>query len=310
MLRRRSRSAWDFARTLGPIATLATFAACSGDASASSIDTSSAFQRDLEAAGMPGAPTRPTAPLPGECVAENALARSKAVHAIDSARAVWTAEHGLKAERLGDGRDAKALLEISGRLDPRNAAVAYHLGRVSERLRERDAAVHAYCRYLAIDPASSTAAEVAARIHQLEPARTARVSVAPAPRRVITSPAHLVPRAGRRTQLTRVDLNEAASTTRSSNDGAIAPPSNQASAAPVPTSVEQQAPTAGSRPTSTVPAAPPGSGSQGIMTRDAVWGAGVGAVFGAAVGRNGRSAAIGGVVGGVLGAIVGGRARP
>ena len=91
---------------------------------------------------------RPVEPsLPDACVVQ-AVAVQPA--ASKRAEADELARRGYDAELRGDVREASTLLRRATGLDGTNRTAAYHLGRVSETLGDRDAAVNAYCRYLTL----------------------------------------------------------------------------------------------------------------------------------------------------------------
>jgi tetratricopeptide (TPR) repeat protein len=80
---------------------------------------------------------------------------------------------GSRAAILGDYAAAGDLLREAAALDPQNPVVAYRLARILDDQGEPEAAVLEYCRYLALAPASSEAAEVRARLRDLAPGGSA-----------------------------------------------------------------------------------------------------------------------------------------
>ncbi|MDQ6828771.1 MAG: tetratricopeptide repeat protein [Gemmatimonadota bacterium] len=257
-------------------------------------------------------PTQPTS-LPSDCSVADASRFTSEVHGIDSARALLTRERGLAAELRGDVREAKALLETSVRLDPGDAAVAYHLGRVSEQLRDREGALQAYCHSLAIEPASSTALDATSRIHSL-------TSVRPASAPVVRQARRATPRV---TAVTRVVQHSAPAAIAAPVTVAVAPvrTTDNGTLAQTPTiPVDPPAPIilpgpvsqpADARPSVRTPEPSTRRTVESSTTaRDVAVGAGAGAIIGAVMGRNTKSAVIGGVAGGVLGAIFSKRPSP
>ena len=71
------------------------------------------------------------------------------------------------AEMHGDIREARSLLRRAADLDGTNKSTAYHLGRTSEALGDPDAAMTAYCRYLALTPTSADQTEARQRVSVL-----------------------------------------------------------------------------------------------------------------------------------------------
>jgi len=76
------------------------------------------------------------------------------------------------AEMQGNVQEARTLLQRASRLDATNRSAAYHLGLTSETLDDRNAAVTAYCRYLALAPTSTESAEARQRVARLSQATT------------------------------------------------------------------------------------------------------------------------------------------
>jgi tetratricopeptide (TPR) repeat protein len=78
----------------------------------------------------------------------------------------------------GDHRAARDQFRQAATLDPRDASLAYRLAREHEDLQERDAAVREYCRYLALAPNATDAAQIGDRIAKLLPGGTLAHSTA------------------------------------------------------------------------------------------------------------------------------------
>ncbi|MEP6690456.1 MAG: glycine zipper 2TM domain-containing protein [Gemmatimonadaceae bacterium] len=280
----------------------------------------SSFQGDLDAASVPT--VAPPLRFPEECRAFAPVTSATRPTQIDSARAVWTRDHGLLAERHGDLRGAKSLFEASARLDPSDPIVEYHLGVVSESLRDRVAATRAYCSYLALPPVAREDS-VRFRLRALRAgsdvaaaARLVRTTAAPKAGRVVRSAVAATPRAatGRPSVLyaavvapppVTAEPTQPSTTTETSR-GAVG---SESRPEPAPAPVNE---TAGSTVTPPAPApttAPEVRRGSSVMTRDVLVGAGVGAVIGAAIGRDRRSTVIGGLAGVLLGAGVGASSR-
>jgi hypothetical protein len=71
------------------------------------------------------------------------------------------------AEILGNVKEARTLFRRASELDGTNKTTVYHLGRASEALGDRGAAIGAYCRYLALAPTATEAAEARQRVASL-----------------------------------------------------------------------------------------------------------------------------------------------
>ena len=74
---------------------------------------------------------------------------------------------GHEAAIVGDSRQARDAFVDAAKLSPGDERIAYQLGRAYEELGERPNAIHEYCRFLALAPQSSDAADVRARITSL-----------------------------------------------------------------------------------------------------------------------------------------------
>ena len=103
-------------------------------------------------------------PLPAACSAVSVASQPDAANQQQSRELTLQAQ---VAEMKGDEREASALLRRASDLDATNQSAAYHLGRVSEALGDRAAAVTAYCRYLALSPTSAESAEARQRVAAL-----------------------------------------------------------------------------------------------------------------------------------------------
>lgn len=77
---------------------------------------------------------------------------------------------GQESSLEGDHRAAHDLFSQAAGLDPREASLAYRLGREDEELGQRQDAVHEYCRYLSLAPGASDAAQINGRVVRLLPA--------------------------------------------------------------------------------------------------------------------------------------------
>lgn len=77
---------------------------------------------------------------------------------------------GHEAAIVGDHRQARDVFADAARLSPGDERIAYQLGRAYEELGERPAAIREYCRFLALAPQASDAADVRSRIVALSAA--------------------------------------------------------------------------------------------------------------------------------------------
>src|SRR6187402_2846659 len=84
---------------------------------------------------------------------------------------------GQEAAIVGDHRRARDVFLDAARLSPGDERIAYQLGRAYEELAEKPNAIREYCRFLALAPNASDAADVRTRIIAL----TASPSGAPSP---------------------------------------------------------------------------------------------------------------------------------
>jgi len=85
---------------------------------------------------------------------------------------------GHEAAIVGDHRQARDVFLDAARLSPGDERIAYQLGRAYEELNDRPAAIREYCRFLALAPQASDAADVRARISALSTPATGGTSTA------------------------------------------------------------------------------------------------------------------------------------
>ena len=76
---------------------------------------------------------------------------------------------GQESSIEGDHRAARDQFKQAAALDPRDASLAYRLGREYEDLQQREAAVHEYCRYLSLVPNATDAGQIGDRVGKLLP---------------------------------------------------------------------------------------------------------------------------------------------
>ena len=240
------------------------------------------------------------------------------------------------AEMQGDVADARALLLRASELDGTNKSTAYHLGRTSEALGDRSAAIRAYCRYLALTPTTPEAVEAHQRLSKLSqpvtrvaagsvvdtttPApRTQTVRSAPAPR-ARSARASAAPRIVASSAPAR---RSAPAATRERDAGPANTEVSQAEVSPAPsdpvatTDVDSAAPVAAGGDVATTARAEPADAPPSTAPRtarrapsraqSAGIGAAAGAIIGAASGRSVKSAVIGAAAGGILGSVIGPR---
>ena len=103
-------------------------------------------------------------PLPPAC-GTVALAAQPALASQQQARELT--RQARDAEMQGNVKEARALLLRASELDGTSKSTAYHLGRTSEALGDRTAAIAAYCRYLALTPTTPEAVEAHQRLTKL-----------------------------------------------------------------------------------------------------------------------------------------------
>jgi len=246
------------------------------------------------------------------------------------------------AEMHGDIREAQSMLRRATDLDGTNKSTAYHLGRTSEALGDRDAAMTAYCRYLSLTPTSTESAEARQRVAVLSQPQTRtsagsvidsvaapkQAPVAAAPR-VTRERSTVKPRVVASAKVERPVRSTTQPERRASSTGAsvvadaptVSQPATQpAVTEPVTKSTEVSGasgsttaggevvatsnPTASAEPPSTAPR----STSRGPnRAQTAGIGAAAGGLIGAMAGRSVKSAVIGAAAGGLLGAALPGR---
>jgi hypothetical protein len=245
------------------------------------------------------------------------------------------------AEMHGDVKEARSLLRRASELDATNKTAVYHLGRTSEALGDRAAAMTAYCRYLALTPTTAEAVEAHQRVTRLSQSRT-RVAAGSTIDSATTrqfAPAAAATRAVRaaRTQPadTRRGVERAtavarsapvATSTRSTRESSASAvrvteaeaPRQGETTAPAPTETAASTVAAGDvemtpsrEPTVEQPTpAPRTSRRYPSRAQSAGIGAAAGAIIGGVTGRSVKSAVIGAAAGGILGTVVGGGFRP
>jgi hypothetical protein len=271
-------------------------------------------------------------PLPDAC---GAVAVVTGSGAANKPQAEELARKAYDAELVGNTQEAHSLLLRASALDGTDKSTAYHLGRTSEALGDRDGATTAYCRYLALAPTAAESVEARqrlARLSQLEPKMAgASVSIALTPqtvrvantRRVARTHSTVASRAATRPRVEQpVRIAAAERPTRSASvvgDGVDDVPT-QSGAAGTPPDVERRAERSGDASDGVAtsagvpsgqPSTAPGIPSRGpSRAQSAGIGAVAGAIIGAAAGRSVKSAVIGAAAGGVLGTVVGGGIRP
>ena len=278
---------------------LAALAACStSDATAG---TESLTHDSALAARIALAPARRPSALPDAC---SGVATAAPPAAAEMSRAEELLHQGYAAEALGDLEAARSLLRRASDLDGTNESAAYDLGRTSETLGDRAAAVAAYCRFLTLAPATAEADEARRRVARLSrpESRVAagRVGDAiPTRRRAQATASRRV--AQRRMAPRRATVAHAVLASSPDRDGAAETTSGGevvATTAHEPTVVQ---PSAASR----------GTGRSGpSRAQRAGIGAAAGAIIGAATGRSVKGALIGAGAGGLLGTMTGGGFSP
>ena len=252
----------------------------------------------------------------------------------DKAQAAGIAQQAYDAEVVGDARKASALLLRASALDWTDKTAAYHLGRISETIGDRAAAIAAYCRYLALAPTIAEGAEARDRVTSLSqsqtrvaagsvdggtarrqqaasPAREGRAKPVAKPRAIARDDDALPPRAA--------SMERGKRSVNGATGGSVALPSQSKPTVAQP-KVERNADSvvadgdgvAAPRPVATVdqspPMAPPTAPQTNSRSTSRVQTAGIGAVVGAVIGgvagRSAKSAAIGAAAGGILGAVM------
>ncbi len=287
---------------------LAATAACSTRNSKSEAVAGLAHDSTLARIGV--AP-REAQPLPDAC--GTVTVSTKPVAANESL-AKDLSRQAYDAELVGHVMEARSLLSRAARLDGTDQSLAYHLGRTSEALGDRAAAITAYCHYLTLASGAPGAADARQRVARLAltpasvatnvspparvapPARVVHPRAAVVVRRVASSSSGIrlgnIP-AGESVAVAAPDDPPAtdAGVRRSSSDGDVVATS---SGAPVAT-----APSPASRTPRRGPTRAEGAGI----------GAVAGAIIGAVTGHSVKSAVIGAAAGGILGTVVAGPSR-
>jgi hypothetical protein len=220
------------------------------------------------------------------------------------------------AEMLGNMKQASSLLHRASELDGTDKSAAYHYGRVSEALGDREDAIKAYCRYLALSPTKAERTEARQRLLTLSQAPTQMVATAPVTtqKQPEAQPRHAKTRVAQSSRA-REPKREIHSTSTIAS-GAVDLPARSTPAAPPTTEVQRRVDTVvtqGDGAEVSLPAPvveqprPVSRGPSRAQTSGI--GAVAGAIIGGVAGRNAKSAAIGAVAGGILGAVVPRRTR-
>lgn len=281
---------------------LAALAACStGDAT---TDAAPLAKDPALVARLTPASPRPA--LPDVCGDVPAAAQPAAA---SMSQAEDLAHRAYAAEALGDPEAARALLRRASDLDGTNESAVYHLGRVSEALGDRPAAVAAYCRFLALTPTAGESDEARQRVARLsqpethvaaasvrDPAATARPQArATTSRRVTRARAAVAPTVANRT------VEAAPSLRAATTDAAVAH-----GVADTVAGGEVVAATGAQEPTGQPATTARTSGGGPSRAQRAGIGAAAGAIIGAVTGRSVKGALIGAAAGGILGTATGG----
>jgi hypothetical protein len=244
-------------------------------------------------------------PLPSACGTVSVSAQPASASQTQAKKLTL---QGQDAEMQGNLQEARSLLRRAFELDATSKSTAYHLGRTSEALGERTAAVTAYCRYLALKPTMTESNEVRQRVTALSQPEThassGSVSESAAPvRRVSTTTtrrasagrATFAPRPARRAIVEQEARPTGATTSssevRSTSSGDVVASDEVATSIPEP-AVDQ--PTTVTRTERRGPS----------QTQGAILGAATGAIIGAATGRSVKGAVIGAAAGGILGTVI------
>ncbi len=295
---------------LSALVLLAAVAACStSDATAGSelLSQDSALVARLAPELAPElAPRRPA--LPDAC---GAVTTAAPPAAEGMAQAEALAHRAYAAEVMGDLPAARSLLARASDLDGTNESAVYHLGRITEALGDRAAAVTAYCRFLALTPTTAEADEARQRVARLSQPEThvaARSVREPSPTRRparVATPRRAAPRP-----------SAAARTVVASTAAATERVDTTVDAPAVPAAADHAAggevvATSGPEPTAAPsPAESRTSGGGPSRAQRAGIGAAAGAIIGAVTGRSVKGALIGAAAGGILGTATGGRLAP
>jgi hypothetical protein len=260
-------------------------------------------------------------PLPDACGTVTVPAQPTVA---DQQQAEALTKQALVAEMHGDVQEVGSLLRRAAELDATNKSAAYHLGRTSETLGDRDAAVTAYCRYLALTPTIAESVEARQRVAGLSKVTTPRVSTRVAAgsvtesaqtarpvrvamaKRVTRAQPTPEPRFVRRAPVARSESAITASGQSTTSD--VSSTTSGTSTSTDDVAAQGGTVTTAGRPTPDQPSGASSTSRRGpSRAQSAGIGAATGAIIGAATGRSVKSAVIGGAAGGILGAVVGGR---
>lgn len=257
---------------------------------------------------------KPAMPLPAAC---GTVAIGAQPSDANRTQADELTRRAYDAEMQGSVQEARTLLRRASDLDATNKSAAYHLGLTSETLGDRAAAVTAYCRYLALAPASAESAEARQRVSKLSQTTT-RVAAGSVSERAANgrrAPAASAPRVtrARRSVAPRVVVSGAARGADESpaqRDPVIVSRDADRTADREAGGGEVVAASRPEPPVEQPTAAPPTIRRGPSRTQSAGIGAAAGAIIGAATGRSVKSAIIGAAAGGIFGTAVGGMTRP
>ena len=252
-------------------------------------------------------------PLPSAC---GTVAAATFPVAAQKSQADELARKAYDAEIMGNVQQARTLLRQATTLDATNKSAAYHLGVTSEASGDSAAAISAYCRYLALTPSSSDAAEARQRVARLSPlaspvshVSTGAVSESATTHKRSTSVAvrhttHVRSTAASPRTIARATVVHSAARTPSSEPMASSPSEAQLGRVNSDAGGDVVA-TSPIDPTAEQPAsAPQAQRRRPSRTQGALIGAATGAIIGAATGRSVKGAVIGAAAGGVLGGVV------
>lgn len=255
------------------------------------------------------APRRPA--LPDAC---GAVTTAAPPADAGMAQAEALAHRAYAAEVMGDLQAARALLARASDLDGTNESAVYHLGRITEALGDRAAAVTAYCRFLALTPTTAESDEARQRVARLSQPET-HVVAARASETAGTARRQTRTTASRRVTRARAAVATSVVSTRTV-EAAPSPPGATTDAAVVHGAAdtvaggEVVAATSAQAPSGQPATAARTSGGGPSRAQRAGIGAAAGAIVGAVTGRSVKGALIGAAAGGLLGTVSGGRLAP
>jgi hypothetical protein len=253
-------------------------------------------------------------PLPDTC---RTIVANVTPAVVNKPKADTLARQASDAEILGNVQEASTLFRRASELDGTNKTTAYHLGRTSEALGDRSAAIGAYCRYLALSPTPSESAEARERVASLTKRETHAVTsgagdrvAKPGSSRVATTrrarrrtprePRAVEPRVAE-SRIGRANTTRTARAERTTVEQVGGPVDSTTSGG------EVVATTPTREPSVDQPSSASRSSSRGpSRAQSAGIGAAAGAIIGAATGRSVKGAVIGAAAGGILGTAVGG----